>query len=283
MKKRPDESLRGRLPRIGLALGGGGARGFAHLGAVQALQELGLPLYCVAGTSIGSIVGAVIASNGIDRAIEWAHKPDWLKLPSLFLKLHVPKRALLSSERIGRFLCEMIAVKSFADLSMPFAAVATDLFSGETVVMRDGDVHSAIRASMAIPGIFEPVSRGGRLLVDGGLTNPVPVDVCRELGAERVIAININARAKCHTPPPISKLNLITILDQILTNVCDRTAKETFVTTRPDCVLNPTVADIMMLDFRGADKLIAIGYDCAMSHKAELLRIMEPLDEGTKI
>ncbi len=265
--------------KIGLALGGGGSRGFAHLGVAKALRELHIPIYCVAGTSIGSIVGGVIASDMLQRAVNWARDPDWFKLPFLFLKWHLPRRSVLASERIEAFFRDMICARTFDQLVIPFAAVATDLYSGETVVMRDGDVQTAIRASMAIPGVFDPVVRGGRILVDGGLTNPVPVDVCRSMGAEKVIAVNINAASIGNAPPPFSKLNMLTIIDQTFTVVCDHVAKDMFLKVRPECVLSPPVGNVMMLDFRGAGKLIDIGYACAMEHKDELLKLLNgPLE-----
>lgn len=265
--------------KIGLALGGGGSRGFAHLGVAKALRELDVPIYCVAGTSIGSIVGGIIASDMLQRAVNWAHDPDWFKLPFLFLKWHLPWRSVLASERIEALFRDMICAKTFDQLILPFAAVATDLYSGETVVMRDGDVQTAIRASMAIPGVFEPVLRDGRVLVDGGLTNPVPVDVCRSMGAEKVIAVNINAASVGNEPPPFSKLNMLTIIDQTFTVVCDHMAKDMFLNVRPECVLSPSVGNVMMLDFRGAGRLIDIGYECAMEHKDELLKLLHsPLE-----
>lgn len=266
-------------PKIGLALGGGGARGFAHLGVVKALRELNIPIFCVAGTSIGSIAGGIIASDMFQQAINWSHDPDWLKLPPLFLKLHLPWRSILASGKIESLLESLIPAKTFTDLVMPFAAVATDLFSGETVVMRSGDVHAAIRASMAIPGIFEPVQKDGRILVDGGVTNPVPVDVCRQMGAEKVIAVNINSSTRSKEPPPLSKLNIATIVDQTFTIHCDNLAREMFARERPECVLSPPIGNIMMFDFRGSDKLIGIGYSCAMANKEELCRLAAP--EGT--
>lgn len=260
--------------KIGLALGGGGSRGFAHLGVAKALRELNVPIYCVAGTSIGSIVGGVIASDMLQRALNWACDPDWFKLPMLFLKFHLPWRSIVGSERIEMFFKDMICAKTFDELIMPFAAVATDLYNGRTVVMTEGDVQTAIRASMAIPGVFDPVLRNGRVLVDGGLTNPVPVDVCRLMGAEKVIAVNINATSLGREPPAFSKLNMLTIIDQTFTVVCERVARETFERVRPECILNPPVGDVMMLDFRNARRLIDVGYSCVMEHQEEIDRLV---------
>lgn len=263
-----------KAPKIGLALGGGGSRGFAHLGVAKALRELGVPIHCVAGTSIGSIVGGVIASDRLQRALNWTTEPDWFKLPRLFFKLHLPRRSMVGSERIEALFRDVIGAQTFEELVLPFAAVATDLSTGETVVMTSGDVRSAIRASMAIPGVFEPVLREGRILVDGGLSNPVPVDVCRRLGAEKVIAVNINASLSGGTRLEWSKLNILNIVDQTFTVSCDRIARESFERDRPECVLSPPVGDVMMLDFRHAARLVDIGYACAMEHRDELRRFL---------
>lgn len=262
-----------RRVKVGLALGGGGSRGFAHLGVAKALRELGIPIGCIAGTSIGSIVGGALAADMFLRALNWAHEPDWLKLPKLFLKLHMPWRSMLGSERIEAFLRDMICAKTFDELVLPFAAVATDLQTGEEVVMRSGDLQSAIRASMSIPGIFEPVERDGRILVDGGLVNPVPADVCREMGADVVIAVDINSVKTAPEPVRLAQLNMLDVIDQTFTVVCNSVGKGVLEKSPPDVLLKPSVGSVKMMDFRGADRLIEIGYACAMEHKAELLAL----------
>ena len=130
----------------------------------------------------------------MDKAEQWASAPNWKKLPKLFLDLHLSKKALIRGDKIEKFFREMITSKTFDELNLPFAAVATDLMSGEEVVLRKGDVHTAIRASMSIPGVFCPVERDGKVLVDGGLVNPLPIEVCRQLGADKVIAVDLNCR-----------------------------------------------------------------------------------------
>jgi len=260
-------------PKIGLALGGGGSRGFAHLGVYRALCELGVPVSCIAGTSIGSIAGALIASGRERRAADWARDSDWRKLPPLFLRPHWPRRALLASEKIEGLLRKMIGAETFSDLKVPFAAVASDLFGGETTVMRSGDLLSAVRASMAIPGVFEPVVRDGRILVDGGLSDPVPVDVCRAMGADAVIAVDLNVRPASRPPVPLDKLNLLGIIDQTFTVVCNRVGQEVLAQNRPDVILRPPVWDVKMLDFRDGGRLVDIGYRVAMEQRDELLAL----------
>ena len=269
------ESDEPKRVKVGLALGGGGSRGYAHLGVAKALRELGIPICCVAGTSIGSIVGGVLASDMLMRALNWAHEPDWFKLPKLFLKWHMPWRSLLGSERIEAFLRDMVCAKTFDELVMPFAAVATDLLTGDEVVMRSGDLQSAMRASMAIPGIFDPIERDGRILVDGGLVDPVPADVCRSLGAEAVIAVDINSVKFMPEPGrlQLQQLNMLDIIDQTFTVVCNGVGKGVLEKNPPDFLLKPSVGSVKMMDFRDADRLIEIGYACAMEHKEELVNL----------
>ena len=267
------ESNEPKRVKVGLALGGGGSRGYAHLGVAKAMREIGIPICCVAGTSIGSIVGGAIAADMLRRALNWAHEPDWLKLPKLFLKLHMPWRSLLGSERIETFLKDMICAKTFDELVMPFAAVATDLQTGDEVVISSGDLQSAIRASMSIPGIFEPVEREGRILVDGGLVNPVPADVCRSLGADVVIAVDINSVKMAPEPVRLAQLNMLDIIDQTFTVACNRIGRGVLEKSPPDFLLKPSVGSVKMMDFRDAGRLIEIGYACTMEHKEELLNL----------
>ncbi|MCX7591936.1 MAG: patatin-like phospholipase family protein, partial [Kiritimatiellae bacterium] len=179
--------------RIGLALGSGGARGWAHLGVLRALGELRIPVYCVAGTSIGALVGAVFASGNTDLLCRVVLELDWKKVIHYFLELTFPRSGLIDGVRVVEFLKEHVRAVDIQDLGLPFAAVATDLRTGEEIVIREGNVVEAVRASIAIPGMFTPVVRDDAVLVDGGLVNPLPVSVVRALGAEQVIAVDLTA------------------------------------------------------------------------------------------
>ena len=244
--------------KIGLALGGGGARGIAHLGVWQRLRELGIPIHCVAGTSIGAIAGAIIAAGRVDEALAWCAMSSWKKLPGLMFDLPSMK-ALMAGRRIEEKLRQIIAVESFADLVVPYAAVATDLNTGEAVVMREGDLISAVRASMSIPGVFLPVERGGRVLVDGQLVNPVPVSVCRAMGADAVIAVDINPPNDAANARPLAALNVIDILANTLSVLNCELTRRVLGECRPDVLIRPAVGGVMALDFRRAERLIEIG------------------------
>lgn len=176
---------------IGLALGSGGARGWAHLGVLRALRELGVPVHCVAGTSMGALVGAALAADRVEALEEVALKVDWKRMIYYLCELSFPRLGLIDGGRIEEFIGEHVGELDIRQLKLPYAAVATDICTGEEIVMTEGSVMEAVRASIAIPGMFTPLKRDNLLLVDGGLVNPLPVDVTTRLGAQRVIAVDI--------------------------------------------------------------------------------------------
>lgn len=247
------------MKKIGLALGGGGARGVAHLGVWLRLKELGVPIHCVAGTSIGSIAGALIAADRVDAALDWCNEPDWKKIPPLMLETKLSTKAISSGARIEKLLAELIGKKDFSELAMPFAAVATDLNTSEAVVMRSGDLISAVRASMSIPGVFRPVEREGRVLVDGQLVSPVPVSACRQMGADVVIAVDINPPTGLGGAKPFESLNIVDVLMGTLMIFNSEMTRRSFEEDKPELVIRPDVGDIMALDFRDASRVIDIG------------------------
>lgn len=253
------------MKKLGLALGGGGARGLAHIGVIKALKELNVPIHYVTGTSIGAIIGGAFAAGIMEKAEKWVSAPNWKKLPKLFLDLHLSKKALIRGDKIEKFFREMIPAKSFEELDLPFAAVATDLMTGEEVVIRDGDVHMAIRASMSIPGVFCPLERNGKVLVDGGLVNPLPIEVCRDLGADKVIAVDLNCRGQSEPIKAYGALNVFSIIDETFRVVMNIAQKRHFPAPTPDIVLQPPVGDISILDFHKADTLVNIGYEYTIS------------------
>lgn len=180
-----------RAKKIGLALGSGSARGWAHIGVIKALSEAGIHVDYVSGTSVGAVVGAVYASGEINSFEEVVHQLDWKKVVS-FLDVVFPKSGLIDGNKIADFIRIHVGETDFEDLSLPFRAVSTDLATGTEVVIQEGDIIEAVRASISIPGIFTPLRKEGKTLVDGGLVNPVPVSVTREMGADLVIAVDLN-------------------------------------------------------------------------------------------
>ncbi|TYO98304.1 NTE family protein [Geothermobacter ehrlichii] len=175
--------------RLGLALGSGAARGLAHIGLIKVLEAEGIRPVAVAGTSIGALIGALYAA-GVPAADmeDVALRVDWRQLGRL-VRPTVPTSGLIDSERLERFLAELLPVRAFSELQIPLAMAATDIESGEAMILRQGELLPALRAAIAFPGIFPPVRIGQRFLVDGGLCHPVPVGAVRELGANRILGL----------------------------------------------------------------------------------------------
>ena len=193
-----------RRPRIGIALGGGSARGWAHIGVLQFLREMGLRPDVVAGTSIGAIVGGAEVAGELDSLREWVEELSWKDVLS-FLDVGTTG-GLIAGVRLIDFFREHFRDRDIEALERPYGAVTTDLLSGQEVWLREGSMLQAIRASIALPGLFSPTRIDGRWMVDGGLVNPVPVSLCRALGAERIIAVDLNSdillrRAQAIRPP----------------------------------------------------------------------------------
>jgi NTE family protein len=177
-------------PVIGLALGGGAARGWSHIGVIRTLQEAGIEPGVVAGTSIGALVGAAFVAGELDRLQPWVESLTWQNV--LGLLDPTMSGGLIKGGKLTDFFGSRFEDTDIEKLSMPFGAVATELATGREVWLREGSVIESVRASIAFPGLFTPIQREGILLVDGGLVNPVPVSLCRALGADIVIAVDLN-------------------------------------------------------------------------------------------
>ncbi|HID64851.1 MAG TPA: patatin, partial [Anaerolineae bacterium] len=184
--------------RIGLILSGGGARGAAHLGVLRVLEREGIRPDCVVGVSAGSVVGAgYCAGVSVAKMEEAALDLQWSKLGRLVR----PRLGLFDSHRLESYVAGLVGNLQFADLSIPFAAVAADILTGQLVVLKEGSVAWAVRASCALPGIFTPVERGDQLLVDGGTINNLPVSAAREMGADYIIAVDLLPPQDGHPRP----------------------------------------------------------------------------------
>lgn len=178
--------------KTGLVLGSGASRGWAHIGIIQALEDLGIKIDIVAGCSIGAYVGAAYASNNLDKLTEWAESLTEWQVVSL-LGLGIKRGSLVSGNKVFQALSENFSEQTFEQLSKPLAVVATDLYSGREVAFTSGPIEPAVRASCAIPALFPPQLHENRWLIDGAVVNPVPVNLCRRLGADFVIAVNLRA------------------------------------------------------------------------------------------
>ncbi|HEY3314116.1 MAG TPA: patatin-like phospholipase family protein [Bacillota bacterium] len=184
--------------KVGLALGGGAAKGLAHLGVLAVLEERGMPVDYVAGTSVGSIIGALYSAGlTVDEIRRSAERVRWRNL----LRLTVPREGVVTANGLEAQLSQLLGEKTFDQLRVPFAAVSVDVITGEVLAINEGRVVDAVRASCAVPGIFSPVRLDGRLLVDGGLLNSVPSDVVRAMGADLVIAVDLSGTAPAPRVP----------------------------------------------------------------------------------
>lgn len=177
--------------RIGLALGSGSARGWAHIGIIQALGQMGIRPQVVSGCSIGALVGSAYAMGRLEELEERARGLGWKEIVGMFdISFN---GGVIQGERLMDFFRKSVGDATIESLPIPFATVATDLMTGREVWFQSGPVYDAIRASLSLPGLFSPASVNGRFVIDGGLVNPVPVSLCRALGADLVIAVNLNS------------------------------------------------------------------------------------------
>jgi len=178
--------------KIGIALGSGSARGWSHIGVIRSLLEAGIPIDIACGASIGALVAGSFAAGFLDPLDRWARRLSWSNIIG-FMDVMIPRSGLIEGEKISGYLREVLSDPMIENLPVPFAAVATDLKTGKEVWLREGSLIDAVRASMSLPGIFTPCGRNGQWLVDGGLVNPVPVSLCRAMGADIVVTVNLNS------------------------------------------------------------------------------------------
>ncbi|MGE0701140.1 MAG: patatin-like phospholipase family protein [Hyphomicrobiaceae bacterium] len=178
-------------PRIGLALGSGSARGWAHIGVIDALTEAGIRPDIVCGASMGALVGAAHVAGRLAELRQWAGTATWRTIARL-TDLRLTGGGLISGRQVMSFLQGMGIGEPIESYATHYAAVATDMATGREIWLQSGPIHEAVRASIAIPGIFSPARMDGKWLLDGGLSNPIPVSVCRALGADVIIAVNLN-------------------------------------------------------------------------------------------
>lgn len=258
----PKES---RRPKFGLVLGGGAARGFAHIGVIKVLEANGIVPDLIVGTSAGSLVGALYAS-GID-GFELQRLALTLD-ESIFADWTISSRGLLKGEALAAYVNQQLKQQTLERLKRPLAIVATDLRSGEEIVFQRGDTGAAVRASSAVPGIFSPVRIGDRDYVDGGLTHPVPAAIARRLGAEVVLAVDISAKPKNQE---IS--STVDVLLQTFTIMGNRISQ--YELAAADFVIRPAIAQIKGTDFSSRNVAILEGERAAQAIVAELKKRLE--------
>ncbi|MHB8918413.1 MAG: patatin-like phospholipase family protein [Desulfocucumaceae bacterium] len=239
-------------PLIGLALGAGVVRGMAHIGVIRSLHKNGVPIDLVAGTSAGALVGACLAAGlTVEKMEEVARGLRWSKIAAPVLP---PGKAFLSNERLGQLVDRILEGRTFDQLNLPFAVVAADACTGEEVVIREGKVSDAIRASSAIPAIFEPVVLSGRTLVDGAVVNMVPGSVCRAMGADMVIAVSVGDFSFQSGPPRNIIMAILRYTDMMLHKQVALSKNQW-----ADAVINVERPDLSGYNFREARHFIREG------------------------
>jgi NTE family protein len=270
------------IKRIGLALGGGSARGLAHIGVIKVLKQEGIPIDMIAGTSIGAIVGGLYAlRRNIVRIENVADEMSRARLFSL-LDLTFHRTGLIGGRRIMSWAKSIIGRDvQFSELEVPFACVATDIMTGEEIVINEGSVMEAVRASFSIPGLFSVVKLQGRYLVDGGLVNPVPISAVKNMGAEFTIAVNVIPDMSAADGTPWTGIEGKKRFKE--PNIAEVLMQSTYIGAWPlvqtalksaDLVIEPQVASIGPGDFHRARECILQGELAASDQVPKLKRIL---------
>lgn len=297
--------------KVGLALGSGAARGWAHIGIIRQLEKLGVTPDIVTGTSIGALVGAAYVANNIDKLNDWVLRLDKLKTAQYFA-INRSLQGFVNKNRLRSFLDEYVVEQDvdIDDVQTRFATVATDLYSGREIWNTRGNIMDAVWSSMSLPGLFPAIKHNNRWLIDGGLVNPVPVSLCRALGADVVIAVNLNSgivgkhfRTEIDDSEPEATLDVPTswtgkvshmvadytnnlfpkrreekeeapaLLDAIAASINitqDRITRSRMAGDPPEIILNPRLSHIGILEFYRAGEAIEEGIACVKRQQTEL-------------
>jgi len=248
--------------KIGLCLGSGGVRGCAHFGVIRTLLKHGVEIFCVSGSSSGSVVAAALAADRLDAVEDFFRRMNWWRAFKLFNEIAWPFRGgWLTGKRVKEALRERLGTLRFEDCRIPFTAVAMDMMNGLEYPIRTGDLVDGTFASMAVQGFFKPVARDGHWIADGGLNNPFPVKACRDMGADFVIGVDVNLGQKLDTPyRPDRMPSLWTIFNQTCRIIQNNWTRRILSTNdRPDLLLQPDLHDIRMWHLRDVTRAILRG------------------------
>lgn len=287
---------------ISLALGGGCARGWAHIGVLRALDEAGIEVSMIAGTSIGALVGGCYLAGKLDELEEFARSLTRRRIFGL-LDLNLRGSGLFGGMKLDARLREHVAGIRFEDLPKPFVAVTSEIRTGHEIWLSSGSLITAMRASYALPGVFEPVNCNGRVLVDGALVNPVPVSVCRAYEQPLVVAVNLHydlfgraavikhsagelfiekdaprpGQADAERHPYQTRLGITGVMVEAFNIIQDRISRARLAGDPPDMSLQPKLSHIGLTEFHRADEAIRLGYQATMAQIGELTRLQTVL------
>lgn len=261
------------LPKVGIALGGGGARGFAEIGVLRVLEQEKIPVNVVVGTSVGSLIGAIYADSG--RVLDAEFIAVTIKDEDIFdyRAFSFFSGGFVKGEKLELFLNTHLKNKNIENMAVPFGAVAVDLRTGQAVLFDNGPVARAVHASSAIPGVFVPVEIGGKIYVDGGVTDPIPVDFAKKKGADVVIAVAISPAL-----PPVAPKNPIEIAFHAITIMSSKIGE--LGVKDADVVIRPDVGNVAYDDFTQKKRLIDAGEKAA---RAAIPAIREAIKAKTKL
>lgn len=283
-------------PGVALALGGGAARGWAHIGVLRALDEAGIEISMIAGTSIGALVGGCYLAGKLDELEEFARSLTRRRIFGL-LDITFAANGLFGGMKLDARMQEHMNGLRIEDLPKPFVAVATEIRTGHEIWLSEGALIRAVRASYALPGVFAPVNCDGRILVDGALVNPVPVSVCRAYEQPLVIAVNlhydnfgrsavlkhsagelmieknVNPRHAQITPPAQARLGVTGVMVEAFNIIQDRISRARLAGDPPDMSLQPKLGHIGLSEFHRADEAIRLGYESTFARLEEVKRL----------
>ncbi len=258
-------------PRVGVALSGGSALGIAHIGVLKSLTDHHIPVDCIAGTSAGAIVAACYAFDvSLDAVVQKASELSWYALS----KLSFSALGLVSHAALGKLIREFVGDVNIEDAKIPLAIVATDIETGERVVFRKGSLVDALMASTCIPGVFIPVEVGGRLLVDGGVVDNLPLSALAELGATAKIGVNVNRWVSKKRPKNLFEVVAKSL--EIATTYRHPLRKD-------EILIEPHLEAFSLSDFRKADRLVGEGYRAATLAMGEVRNLAEKRVQGVSL
>lgn len=260
--------------KIGLVLGSGGVRGMAHFGVLRALQKHGVKISCVAGSSSGSMIAAALAAGKLTEMEDFFRHMNWWRAFRLFNEFSWPfSGGWLTGRRVRAALRSVLGTTTFEECRIPFTAVSMDMMNGEEYRISTGDLVDGTFASLAVQGLFKPVARDRHWIADGGLNNPFPVKVCRDMGADFVIGVDVNLGQRLNTPyDPEEMPSLWTIFNQTCRIIQNNWTRRILNTDKPDLLIQPNLHDVSAWRFRHVSRAIARGRHCA----EDVLQALDP-------
>jgi NTE family protein len=256
-------------PKVALVLGGGAARGFAHVGVIRALEQEKIPIDMIVGTSVGSLIGAIYANDTNSFELEWtAFSLEKDDLFDYAFFSAIAGMGLVKGDKLEDFVKNKIPTVNIENLKLPFAAVATDLNRGTRVVLDHGSVAKAVHSSSAIPGVFNPVDYQGKLLVDGGIMDNIPISVARDKGADIVIAVDISEH--------VANFNITNLVDVVLqsANIMFNESVK-YRKKEADVLITPAVGNVGMLDFTQKKRCMQAGIEATQKAMPEIKKKIE--------